>query len=326
MDFVASMFANLPIVVEDVKAITPLSDVPNVLPRQNNNPIQNPSPTPETSNNVTHLSHTWKSVVTPICSKTLKILLMGYPNQNANYLVSGFEEGFRLGYEGPREQHDFLFVGPANSNVCEESLRLFLNLCKTLGVPINTEKTEYSCTCLVFLGIELDSVLMEARLPDDNYRKIEAALQAMKVRKRVTLRELQSLIGLLNFACCVVVPGRAFLRRLIDLTKGISRPHHYIRLTKESRLDLLAWYMFINCFNGKALMLDHVWMSSVKLHLYTDASGAIGYGAIFKSHWFYGRWSNSLNECTITFKELYPIVLAVGLGSFISKFLLVIPF
>lgn len=26
---------------------------------------------------------------------------------------------------------DFLFVGPANSNVCEESLRLFLNLCKT---------------------------------------------------------------------------------------------------------------------------------------------------------------------------------------------------
>ncbi|CAC5365499.1 unnamed protein product [Mytilus coruscus] len=104
MDFVASKSANLPIVVEDVKAISPLSDVPNVLPRQNNNPIQHPSPTPETSNYVTHQSHTWKSVVTPICSKTLKILLMGYPYQDANYLVSGFEEGFRLGYEGPREQ------------------------------------------------------------------------------------------------------------------------------------------------------------------------------------------------------------------------------
>ncbi|CAG2214752.1 unnamed protein product [Mytilus edulis] len=100
MDFVASKVVNLPIVVEDVKAITPLSDVPNVLPRQNSNPNQHPSPTPETSNNVTHLSHTRKSVVTPICSKTLKILLMGYPNQDANYLVSGFEEGFRLGYDG----------------------------------------------------------------------------------------------------------------------------------------------------------------------------------------------------------------------------------
>lgn len=173
---------------------------------------------------------------------------------------------------------------------------------KKLNIPV---------LVLFFLGIEWDSVLTEARLLDDKIRKMEVALQAMKVRKRVTLRELQLLIGLLNFACCVVVPGRAFLRRLIDLTKGISRPHHYIRLTKESRLDLLAWYMLIDCFNGKALMLDHVWMSSVKFHLYTDAAGAIGYGAIFKSHWFYGCWLNSLNECTITFKELYPIVLAV---------------
>lgn len=103
MDFVASKVENLPIVVEDVKAITQLSDVTNVLPRQNSNPNHHHSPTPETSYNISHLSHTWKSVVTPICSKTLKILIMGYSNHDAYYLVSGFEEGFRLGYEGPRE-------------------------------------------------------------------------------------------------------------------------------------------------------------------------------------------------------------------------------
>lgn len=33
--------------------------------------------------------------------------------------------------------------------------------------------------------------------------------------KKIKLRDLQSLIGLLNFACYVVVPRRAFLRRLI---------------------------------------------------------------------------------------------------------------
>jgi hypothetical protein len=37
---------------------------------------------------------------------------------------------------------------------------------------------------------------------------------------KMTFREIQSLIGLLNFACCVVVSGRAFLRRLISLTVG----------------------------------------------------------------------------------------------------------
>jgi hypothetical protein len=55
----------------------------------------------------------------------------------------------------------------------------------------------------------------------------------MRVRRNVTLRELQSLIGLLSFVCCVVQPGRTFLRRLIDHTKGIQQPHFHIRLNKE---------------------------------------------------------------------------------------------
>ena len=88
---------------------------------------------------------------------------------------------------------------------------------------------------MTFLGIELDAIAMEARLPLDNVLKIKNNLSEMRVRRKVTLRELQLLIGLLNFACCVVQPGRTFLRRLIDRTKGIQQPHFHIRLNKESR-------------------------------------------------------------------------------------------
>ena len=45
-------------------------------------------------------------------------------------------------------------------------------------------------------------------------------------KSKFTLRDLQSLVGLLNFATAVVLPGRAFLRRLFDLTRGIQEPHH----------------------------------------------------------------------------------------------------
>lgn len=117
----------------------------------------------------------------------------------------------------------------------------------------------------------------------------------------------------MNFACCIILPGRAFLRRLIDLTKGLTKPHHYIRLTKDSRADLAAWFMFIKNFNGKILFLDQIWHSSTKLHLFTDAAGSCGFGAIYKTHWFYGEWSEEMIDTTITFKELYPIVLAVEL-------------
>jgi hypothetical protein len=41
-----------------------------------------------------------------------------------------------------------------------------------------------------------------------------------KSKRSITLRELQSLLGLLNFACSVIIPARAFLRRLFGLTIG----------------------------------------------------------------------------------------------------------
>ena len=49
----------------------------------------------------------------------------------------------------------------------------------------------------------------------------------------VTLKELQSIISLLNFACSVMIQGRVLLRRLINLTIGIKKPHYFIRLNTE---------------------------------------------------------------------------------------------
>ena len=47
-----------------------------------------------------------------------------------------------------------------------------------------------------------------------------------------------------NRGLTVVVPRRAFLRRLIDLTIGIRRPHFLIRLSKEVKEDLSVWQKF----------------------------------------------------------------------------------
>ena len=72
-----------------------------------------------------------------------------------------------------------------------------------------------------FAGIELDSIFLEARLPRDKIEECISLISDFIHRKKVTLKEVQSLNGLLNFACSVIRPGRAFLRRLIDLTVGV---------------------------------------------------------------------------------------------------------
>ena len=116
---------------------------------------------------------------------------------------------------------DFLFVAPS-AEKCEADLANFLHLCNYHGVPIAHEKTVQPRTTLEFAGITLDSISQDSRLPD-KLQKCRTLLHQFRKRRTVTLWELQSLICLLNFACSVVVPVRAFLRRLIDLTKGIKK-------------------------------------------------------------------------------------------------------
>ena len=138
------------------------------------------------------------------------------------------------------------------------------------------------------MGLELDSVAFEARLPLDKLTKLRERLSSACRKRKMTLKDLQSLLGLLNFCCKVVLPGRTFLRRGYDLTKKVSNPYHGVTFNKESRRDIDAWKMFVEHFNGKHLLLEQQWISSDSLHFYTDAAGSIGFSTVFNSHWFHG--------------------------------------
>lgn len=146
---------------------------------------------------------------------------------------------------------DFLIISGSHEQSSRE-LALFLELCSYLGIPMAPDKTVGPSTVLSFAGIELDTVHSEARLPRDKVMRCASLLSDYLKRKKVTLRELQSLIGLLNFACSVVLPGRAFLRRLIDLTIGITRPQHFIRLTRAVKSDMRTWLAFLSNLNGSS--------------------------------------------------------------------------
>ena len=207
---------------------------------------------------------------------------------------------------------DFLIISP-REELCQKQLDLFLMLCSYLGIPMAPEKTVGPSQIISFAGIELDSILMEARLPQEKLDKCQTLISAFLTRCKVSLQEIQSLTGLLNFACSVVVPGRAFLRRLIDLTIGVRRPHFQIRLSREVKADLNVWQKILSGFNGRSLFLSDDWHDSHQLQLYTDASGTLGFGAVFRKNWCYGEWPDSWRLRNIAFLEFNPIVLSLHL-------------
>ena len=56
------------------------------------------------------------------------------------------------------------------------------------------------------------------------------------------------------------------------------------------------------------------WLSSSTLHLFTDASRSLGYGAVFDSHWFFGKWPARWIGQNIIVLEMFPIVISLPFG------------
>ena len=207
---------------------------------------------------------------------------------------------------------DFLFVAE-NFEDCQKALNIFLEICQIIGVPIAPEKTIGPVQSLPFVGIDLDTIAMTANLPQDKVDKFLTQVEFCLSNKAITVSQLQSTCGMLNFACGVIPSARAFTRRLYDLSIGKSKPYYRVKMTREVKQDLQVWRMFLNQYNYRTLLLDYKWISNQHLRLFTDASTTIGYGGVFGDKWFYGLWSDSCRGMNIALLELYPICLALHL-------------
>ncbi len=144
---------------------------------------------------------------------------------------------------------DFLMASQMDKTA-DSRLRIFLAICDHLRVPVVTEKTEKG-NCIAFLGVTLDTVRMEAWLPRDKLDKCLDLVRSYKDRKHISVIQLESLTGLLNFACQVVVPGKPFLRRLYSLKEGMKKCllHYKLRLSSGTRQDMVTWEGFLSHYN-----------------------------------------------------------------------------
>ena len=101
---------------------------------------------------------------------------------------------------------DFLTIGQPNSSECHQNLQTIIQVCQFLNIPLATEKVKGPATTLEFLGILLDTVHIEARLPPEKLKRILSEVNLWL--GSATKRQILSLAGLLQYAAKVVRPGR----------------------------------------------------------------------------------------------------------------------
>ena len=176
---------------------------------------------------------------------------------------------------------DFLVIGETEEE-CQQAFATLLHLLQELRFQISWQKVVGPTQKLVFLGVELDTLLCEMALPLDKLNDLHQVVAQFRVRRRASKQQLQRLAGKLNWACRVVYGGRTFLRRILDMLNSLQSSSAKLQLSAEFHADIDWWYTFLPVFNGRCSFLEQLPTTDVQ----TDAC-QVAAGAYFRGDWFY---------------------------------------
>ena len=217
---------------------------------------------------------------------------------------------------------DFLFIALLEIR-CNQIMETFVEMCKTINCPLSPEKSEAASLLMIFLGVLLNGFWHCLALPEEKRTKALNQLQKVVSKRKATIKEIQSLTGLLNFLTRAIVPGRVFTRRMYSKLKITDsngnklKQHHHVYLDSEFKSDCHVWIQFLTHNKEQVLCRPFIdlemFATSDELDFFTDSSGTIGYGCFFDGRWTYGIWSSQMLslEPSIEFLELFALCAVV---------------
>ena len=196
-------------------------------------------------------------------------------------------------------------MGPANSPICQRNLDILTQICNYLGVPLALEKMEGPLTTLPFLGILLDTVKMEARLPEEKLHKLRQEVAEWTDRTNARKREILSLVRSLQHATKLLWCGRAFVSHMYATAAKLQELHFSTRLNVEFWSDLCWWHTFLTDWNGLSLLR---WDDRLPT-IWSKPMGSWGCGTFWNGQWLQWQWLSEWAQHNKMVKELAPIVL-----------------
>ena len=145
------------------------------------------------------------------------------------------------------------FVGAELKDKVWQAYNALTQLLESLRVETSKEKIVPPTTRLELLGITFDSETMTMEISKTKLEEIKQELQTWLLWTLATRREVESLVGKLQFVVKCVRAGHIFLSRLIQWIRNMDQQgRHHMPL--EARKDIAWWARFIQQYNGISLI------------------------------------------------------------------------
>lgn len=221
-----------------------------------------------------------------------------------------------------------------------ESLKVdsikFTGFLSDLGVMIQHEKTEGPSRCITYLGLTIDTVKPEIRLPETKRLKYLEGLEELLQASNPKMAQLAKTAGRLVHISSVHRDGAAYIQPLWDILYKERKQWTKAHLEKEGLTidpelnECLQWWkqiLSIPDISRKIWSSANnelfIWSRNSSEHtvkqaltICTDASN-IGWGASTGTNTCTGIWTNRQQRSSINWRELKAVNLAINSWNFI---------
>ena len=202
------------------------------------------------------------------------------------------------------------FLGAEYDTRIWESHGAFVRLLRDIEVDRSEKKSAPPCQIIDFIGTLFNAIDMTIGVMQDRKVELMKELNRWRYKVHTTRRELETLIGKLQFVSNCVRLGRLFVSRLLSEMKAMTRGKHY-KVTGQARKDIMWWYNFLPGFQGRSIM----WLlevTEIDTEFAVDAC-MIGAGGVAGEEYYRTRFPPQFNQkkLKITHLELWAVIVAV---------------
>ena len=101
--------------------------------------------------------------------------------------------------------------------------RTLQTVLEKIGIEEAKNKACPPSTSMVFVGVLFNTVSMTIETTPERLKEISSILKVWLYKEKASLKEVQSLLGKLNFIAACVRPGRIFISRMLQWLKVLHK-------------------------------------------------------------------------------------------------------
>lgn len=194
-----------------------------------------------------------------------------------------------------------------------DSYYTLIRIMRDLRRDIAHDKTTLPTEVIEVLGIWFDVRLRLIAISPDRIQELLQLLNKWRFKEAATKKDMQRLIGKLQFAAKCLRSGRIFISRLLKWMHSM-RDDEYRRINQETRKDIRWWMLTLHSFKGTSL----IWYLSFEtpdVILSSDAN-LTGCGAHSSEFYFHILFPEFVLEETTHVAQRELITIAVTLKVF----------